>query len=268
MKASCCGGNRIVAFGFYNCIFVCVLFWGPGEAIFVHLKTGNYKIASDCWLDICDFLDRSSSMGFNWSWSCIISTYQACSSLLNISTLKCPELYVNFRCSTTNLIFNDFERSFIQTSLPVQSGSEVWVVLMNTVSHSVSSGMSELLLTRMTPTEKTPPHPSQPPPHPITANITQCVALYLWRHASVFTASDLLTVGPGQDNEKDDTEVISYPNTPHSCWAAVTADCLEFPLFISDVSLHLIPVFTTTWTVGSNCNKKATQNIMIRFIEK
>ena len=47
------------------------------------------------------------------------------------------------------------------------------------------------------------------PPHPFSANTIQCAALYVWRHATVFVASDPVTASWDQDNEKDDTEVIS-----------------------------------------------------------
>ncbi len=51
--------------------------------------------------------------------------------------------------------------------------------------------------------------PPPSPTHPFAANTIQCVAFYLWRHATVFVAYDPVTASRGQDNEKDDAEVIS-----------------------------------------------------------
>lgn len=52
-------------------------------------------------------------------------------------------------------------------------------------------------------------HPLSSSLHPSAANTIQCVAFNLWRHATVLVASDPVTAGQGQDNERDDTEVIS-----------------------------------------------------------
>lgn len=45
--------------------------------------------------------------------------------------------------------------------------------------------------------------------HPLAGSTIQCAALYLGGHASVFIVCDPVTANRGQDNEKDDTEVIS-----------------------------------------------------------
>ena len=52
-----------------------------------------------------------------------------------------------------------------------------------------------------------PPNPSSPP-HPFHCQHNTMCCIIPMRHATVFIASDPVTASRGQDNEKDDTEVI------------------------------------------------------------